>query len=291
MRLGVISDGISRDVRVAAAAAAAAGLQDIEFQYMWDYEAGDPDFPQDRRREAAALAADNGLAVSCVSRHIFARQPLGSTDAGSAEYREQMDALRRCIDFAHELKCGIVRIMSFRRETIMFGGGGADKWIVAHGAWDNLLSLMEAPIRLAEDENVKLAVETGNGTAVNSAQIMGRLIDESGAKGRLFALWDPCNSLYCGEMPCPDGAKALTGGKIAHVHIKDAVVRPARSTVDFCRLGEGDMAPHLRAIADFLRAENYTGSVSLESTYRPAGGDFADGFSQSAPLFAEIYGG
>ena len=290
MRLGVISDGVSRDFAAAAKTAAAAGLSEIELQYLWQYEAGDADFPAEKRREVGRIAADSGLRVSCISRHIFARQPL-TIETDSADYKEQMDALARCIGFARELECDTVRTMSFRREMILFGGGGAEQWIVAKGAWDNLRKLMEAPIRLAEKEDIRLVVETGNGTTINSAQTMSRLIDDLGAHGWLFALWDPCNALYCGEPPCPDGAAALRGGKVGHVHIKDAAVRPAISTVDFCRLGGGDMAEHLRGIADFLREENYQGAVSLESTYRPEGGDFADGFQESVGLFKEIYGG
>ncbi|MDD9855231.1 MAG: sugar phosphate isomerase/epimerase [Gammaproteobacteria bacterium] len=286
-RLGVISDGISRDVRVAAETARAAGLSDIEFQYMWEFEVGD--LPAARRREARQLVEDNGLRVSCISRHIFARQTV-HIEPDSKAYREQMDALKRCIDCAHELGASTVRIMSCRRETILFGGGGAEQWVVANGAWDKLLKLLEAPLELAAREDVKLVIETGNGTMINSAYTMGRLIDELDADGRLLALWDPCNALYCGEPPCPDGAQALAGGKIGHVHIKDAVVRPQRATVNFCRLGEGDMAAHLQGIADFLRAENYAGSISLESTYRPDRGDFADGFHESLPLFMQIYG-
>ena len=289
MKLGVISDGISRDVAQAAQTARAAGLETIEFQYMWEYEAGDPDMPAAKRRDAKTIAADNGLQVSCISRHIFARQ--GLIEADSADYREQMDALERCIAFAHELGCDCVRIMSFRREMILFGGGGAEHWIVAKGAWSKLCALLEAPLELAARENIRLVIETGNGTMVNSAYTMGKLIDDLGAHGRLFALWDPCNTLYCGEPPCPDGAQALAGGKVGHVHIKDAVVRPWRSSVDFCQLGEGDMAAHLQAIADFLRAENYAHAISLESTYRPDNGDFADGFHASLPKFREIYGG
>lgn len=286
-RLGVISDGISRDVRVAAETARAAGLSDIEFQYMWEFEVGD--LPADKRREARVLVDDNGLQVSCISRHIFARQTV-HIERASKEYRGEMDALKRCIDFAHELGASTVRIMSCRRETILFGGGGAEQWVVANDAWSKLKKLLEAPLELARREQVKLVIETGNGTMINSAYTMGRLIDELDARGLLLALWDPCNALYCGEAPCPDGAQALAGGKVGHVHIKDAVVMPQRATVNFCRLGEGHMAKHLQGIADFLRAENYAGSISLESTYRPPGRDFADGFGESLPLFMKIYG-
>jgi len=286
-RLGVISDGISRDVRVAVETARAAGLTDIEFQYMWEYEVGD--LPAARRLEARKLVDDNGLAVSCISRHIFARQTV-HVARESKEYRAQMDALKRCIDFAHELGAATVRIMSCKRETILFGGGGAEQWVVANDAWAKLKTLLEAPLELARREEVVLVIETGNGTMINSAYTMGRLIDEMDADGRLLALWDPCNALYCGEAPCPDGAQALAGGKVGHAHIKDARVRPQQSRVDFCRLGRGDMAAHLQGIAEFLRAENYAGSVSLESTYRPAGGDFADGFNESLALFKQLYG-
>ena len=287
-RLGVIADGISRDVKVAAQTARAAGLESIEYQFLWEWEAGDAGMPAHKRKLARDVAADNGLAVSCVSRHIFARQFV-SAEVSSAEYREQMDALKRCAEFAHELGAGLVRTMSFRRETILFGGGGAEKWIVANGAWDKLRALFEEPLRLAERENISLVVETGNGTMINSAQMMSRLIDDMGGN-RLRALWDPCNCLYCGEKPEPDGINALPGAKMGHVHIKDAIVRPPQSTVNFCELGTGDMAPHLQNIADTLRAQNYSGDISLESTYRPEGKDFADGFAASAPLFKKIYG-
>lgn len=287
MRLGVISDGISRDVRAAAETAQSAGLSDIEYQYLWEYEVGD--LPLARRREVRAITADNGLRVSCLSRHILARQAV-QVEADSHEYREQMNALARCIEFAHELGTDTVRMMSCRRETILFGGGGAEHWVVANQAWGKLQALMEAPLELAARENVRLVIETGNGTMVNSAYTMSKLIDDLGARGRLFALWDPCNTLYCGEPPTPDGLNFLADGKIGHIHIKDALVEPARASVTFCKLGEGHMAPHLQAIADGLREHNYAGSVSLESTYRPPGGDFADGFHESMPLFARLYG-
>ncbi len=287
MRLGVISDGISRDVRVAVETARAFGLEDIEFQYLWEYEVGD--LPRPKRQEVHRLVEDNNLRVSCLSRHIFARQTV-HIERDSPDYKEQMNALRRCIEFAHDLGTSTVRIMSFRRETILFGEGGAEHWVVAKDAWSKLQALLEEPLELAEREDVKLVIETGNGTMVNSAYTMSRLIDDLGAHGRLFALWDPCNTLYCGELPHPDGFDALADGKIGHVHIKDAEVIPSHATVNFCRLGEGNMAPYLQGIADSLREHNYSGSVSLESTYRPTGGDFIDGFKESMPLFLRLYG-
>jgi len=63
-----------------------------------------------------------------------------------------MNALKRCIDFTHELGTSTARIMSCKRETILFGGGAAEQWVVANGVWDKLKALL----KLARCEDVKL---------------------------------------------------------------------------------------------------------------------------------------
>ena len=290
MKLGVITDGIDRDLGVALPVARAAGLEFAELQYVGDKEVGDHSAAE--QSEIRRRLDDAGMRASCVSRHLFSRLSVMEAAPTDAAYREQIDALARCVEFAHSLGTRLVRIMSFRRETILFGGGGAEEWIVARGAWEKFVTLLAPVLRVAERENILLVVETGNGGMIHSAFQARRLLDSLGAAGdgRLAALWDPANCLYCGETPHPDGAAALAGKRLGHLHIKDARVRPPRSTVDFCELGKGDMAPYLRAIADGLRAEKYDGVVSLESVYRPDGGDFKDGFAASIELFKSIFG-
>ena len=290
MKLGVITDGVSRDLAPALETARAAGLEFAEFQFFGQHEAGDHSAQE--RAAARRLLDGSGMRASCVSRHLFNKLAVGETSASDAAFREQMDSLARCVGFAQEVGTRLVRVMSFRRETILFGGGGADHWVVASGMWDKFVSLMEVPLRLAEREDVVLVVETGNGGMVNSAFQARRLADAlGGAGGHFAALWDPCNCLYCGEVPFPDGCESLAGGRLGHVHMKDARVFPPRSRVDFCRLGTGDMAPHLAGIAARLREWKYDGVISLESVYRPEGKDFKDGFAESAGLFREVFGG
>ena len=129
-----------------------------------------------------------------------------------------MDGLRRCIEMAHELDASLVRIMSFRREMILFGSSGADYWVTSTGAWDKLLKLLEAPIQLAEEKNIQLVLETGNNAMVPSAWLGRKLIDDMGSK-HLRILWDPANSLYANEPTYPDGWEALKDGYIGHLHI------------------------------------------------------------------------
>ena len=285
-KLGVITDGISRDFEQALAVINEHGLTHAELQYLWDVEVGDlTDAQLDKTQR---LVKAHGVEVSCISRHVFGGLSLMDLDADSPAYREHLAALGRCIDMAQALGCPLARIMSFRKEMILFGGQGAEQWVVTRGAWDKLLSLVAPAVELAESRGITLAVETGNNAMINSAWLAGKLIDEIGSP-HLRVLWDPANSLYCAEKAYPDGYEALRG-KLAHIHIKDALVDMPRARVDSVELGAGQMSPYLDDIAAALKAEGYRGSVSLESVYCPPGGTFADGFRASAGRFKALFG-
>ena len=172
---------------------------------------------------------------------------------------------------------------------ILFGLKGADHWIVSKGAWDKLLKLLEPAVQLAEDEGVTLVLETGNNAMIPSGYLGRKLIDDLGSS-RLKILWDPCNSLYANEPTYPDGYKALGADGLGHIHIKDARVDMPKATVEFCELGVGDMAPYLEPLAADLEEDGYDGFISLESVYRPDGGDFEDGFRASVREFRRLFG-
>jgi len=80
--------------------------------------------------------------VSCISRHLFAGMIVGNTKPGSPLHRMHMEALKRCIGMAQDLKSPLVRIMTGKKEAILWGSHGAEKWNVAHGAWDAQLELI-----------------------------------------------------------------------------------------------------------------------------------------------------
>ena len=210
------------------------GLHYAELQYMWDKEVGDLDDAQMGRLQR--LFAQHAVEVCCISRHIFAGLLVGATEVGDEAHRSQMTALRRCIDMAKGLQCGLVRIMSFRKEMILFGSGGAEIWNVTKGAWDKLKLLLEPAVKLAEDQGITLVVETGNNGIINSGYLARKLIDELGSK-HLTALWDPANSLYSNEPAYPDGYELLRGGYLGHIHMKDCRADIPKATVDQCRLG------------------------------------------------------
>lgn len=286
-KLGVITDGISRDLEHALQVMTAAGLEYAELQFIGEKEVGD--LTDVEMTQSQALIEAYEVNVSCISRHNFAGMLVGQTEVGDASHTQHMDGLRRCIDMAQAFGCGLVRIMSFRREMILFGRKGAEHWIVSKGAWDKLLKLLEPAVQLAEDQDVTLVLETGNNAMITSGYLGRKLIDDLGSN-RLKILWDPCNSLYANEPTYPDGYQALGVDGIGHLHIKDAIVDMPKATVQFCELGTGDMASFLEPLAADLRRDGYDGVISLESVYRPDDGDFEDGFRASVETFKRLFG-
>ncbi|MBL6928708.1 MAG: sugar phosphate isomerase/epimerase [Rhodospirillales bacterium] len=286
MKLGVITDGISRDFEHALKVMKGFGLEYAELQFLWDKEIGDLD--ADQRKKALDLIKDYDVKVSCITRHVFANLTMAA-EPGDEAHTAHMEGLQRCIDMAHEVGSPLVRIMSGKKEMILWGSHGAEKWNVANGAWDSLLRIVEPAIRLAEKEDVQLVVETGNGNMINSAWTARRLIDDLGSD-RLKVIWDPANACFCHERMWPDGYETLKGGYLGHVHIKDVQVNTPQATLEVREMGKGQLADLFQPTADALRADGYDGVISLESVYHPGNGNFEDGFRACIGKFKEIFG-
>ncbi|MBA7548907.1 hypothetical protein ES705_41375 [subsurface metagenome] len=286
MKLGVITDGISKDLEHALKVMTAEGLEYAELQFLWDKEVGDQT-PEEMQR-IKELVAKYKVKVPCISRHNFVGMLVMETEPTHEAYLKHLEGLKRCIKMAKELDSKLVRIMSFRKEMIIFGYNGAEKWVASTGSWDKLLKLMEAPVRLAEDAGITLAVETGNNAMITSGHLGKKLIDDLGTK-QLKIIWDIPNTLYCTEIPYPDAYEEIKD-YIAHIHIKDCKSDIARATVRFCPLGQGDLAPYLEGIAGALKRDNYQGVISIESVYRPDNGTFEDGFREVLPVLRKLMG-
>lgn len=288
MKLGVITDGISRDLDHALAVMTEFGLDQAELQFIDDKEVGDLDGVE--RARVAALIEKHGKTVSCISRHIFAGMAMASSRPGDDLHTKHMDALKRCIEMAHELDCRTVRIMTGKKEMILWGSHGAEQWNVAKGAWDVQVPLIAPAVDLARAEGITLVVETGNGTMVNSCYTARRLIDDLDAKDTLKVLWDPANNCWAHERAYPDGYEEMRGGYLGHVHIKDVQADTPRATLEVRPMGEGQLAPQFAAIAAALRADGYEGAISYESVYHPGDGDFEAGFRQNIGRFRSLFG-
>ncbi len=287
MKLGVICDGISRDLAHTLEVMDEFDLEYAELQYVGDKEVGDHSPAE--IAEIKALLEAHGKPVSCLSRHVFA----GMTTAnrpGDDLHTRHMDALKRVVDMAHEVGSPLVRIMTSKKEQILWGRNGAEQWNVAKGAWDTLPPLIAPAVELARSEGLTLVVETGNGTMVNSNYTARKLIDDLDAKDTLKVLWDPANNCWCHELAYPDGYEEVRDGYLGHVHIKDVKVDTPRATLEVREMGLGQLADLFQPMADALRADGYDGVISFESVYRPEGADFETGFRRCVGRFKELFG-
>jgi sugar phosphate isomerase/epimerase len=287
MKLGVICDGISRDLDHALGVMTEFDLEYAELQFVWDKEVGD--HSKEEIATIKGLLEKHRKPVSCLSRHVFA----GMTTAnrpGDELHVTHMDALKRVIAMAHEVGSPLVRIMTSKKEQILWGRNGAEHWNVAKGAWDTLAPLIAPAVELARKEGVTLVVETGNGTMVNSNYTARKLIDELDAKDVLKVLWDPANNCWCHEHAYPEGYDELRGGYLGHLHIKDVMVDTPRAMLEVREMGTGQLANLFAPMAAALRADGYDGVVSFESVYHPGNDNFEDGFRKCIELFKSHFG-
>jgi len=286
MKLGVITDGISMDLEQALKVMSEHGMQWAELQFVWDKEIGDHT-PEELTKMKGLLAKYN-MNVTCITRHNFVGLCMKTTTADDDAYKQHMEALKRCIRTAKELGTDTVRVMSGRKEMIIFGTNGAEKWVASTGSWDNLVKLMKVPVRLAEEEGITLAAETGNNAMVTSGYLARKLVDDIGSKN-FKIIWDIPNTLYCTDVPYPDGYEQVKD-HLSHIHVKDMKYNIAKAEVQFCKLGDGAMAPYLEDIGKALKRDEFQGVVSYESVYRPDGGTFEDGFRESFDTFKKLFG-
>jgi len=286
MKLGVICDGISRDLKHSVDVMDKFDLEYAELQFVGEKEVGDHSAQE--IKEIDTLLRERGKPVSCLSRHVFAGMTTDN-EPGDELHTKHMDALKRVMEMAHIVDSPLVRIMTNKKEQILWGNGGAEKWNVAHGAWDKTVHLIAPAVELAKTEGLTLVVETGNGTMVNSNYTARKLIDDLDAKDTLKVLWDSANNCWCHELAYPDGYNEVRDGYLGHVHIKDVQVDTPRATLTVKKMGEGQLADLFHPIANALRADKYDGVISFESVYHPGDGDFEAGFRQCIGRFKDLF--
>ncbi|MEM9872323.1 MAG: sugar phosphate isomerase/epimerase family protein [Pseudomonadota bacterium] len=287
MKLGVITDGISRDLAHAVDVMDEFDLTYAELQFVGDSEVGDHSAQE--IRDIDALLRDRGKPVSCLSRHIFSGTT-ATNGPGDALHTQHMDALKRVIEMAHSVGSPLVRIMTQKKEQILWGSHGAEHWNVAKGAWATMAPMIAPAVELARAAGVTLVVETGNGTMVNSNYTARKLIDELNAKDVLKVLWDPANNCWCHERAYPEGYGEVKDGYLGHIHIKDVMVDTPRATLEVREMGKGQLGPLFQPMAGALRQDGYDGVISFESVYHPGNGDFEAGFRACIGTFKSIFG-
>jgi sugar phosphate isomerase/epimerase len=274
---------------------AGAGYEAVD----WTMEQFDPlRQPPERLRELAELARGAGLAVA----QLMVHQDHVTLDGELWEQR-----VRRC-ERAVE-SCAHAGIPSIGALT------GPNPWepgaarvgveVSEARAWELALRALERVLRCAEAEGVRVALEPCWGTLAHGRYRAEYLLAALDCAA-LAINFDPSHHVLCGDdIP---GAVRAWSGRIAHVHLKDAlgVSGPAarvcacgerRGAVgvegeDFAFLLPGEGAVPWPELLDALDEIGYAGAMSVENeAYRLLEGPLRGDVARSAALARELAAG
>lgn len=261
-RLGILTDEVyPDDFAKSLEWIAEQGLKHIEVRVVDGVNIANM---SDEEADAVRRAVDaKGLSVSAIASPLYKcaldpSRPVASGDVfGQAE--ESVEAhhakLHRVIAIAKRLGTRNIRIFSFWREQ------EPDNYfaeIVAH---------LKRAAEVAEREGVLLLLENEPACNGGFAEEVGKLARAVGSPA-LKVLWDPGNEAYGGKPAFPAGYGHVKD-VLAHVHIKDAYVRPDGSS-RCVPVGSGNVPfiAQLRA----LQEDGYDGLFTIETHFAPEGG-------------------
>lgn len=287
LKLGAITNGVSEDLEESLAVLVGKGLPYAELASVWGADVGH--HTQAQSAEISRLLSSYECSVSCVSPRSFYELDILSTEVTSSGYVEDFATLKRAIDLAESLGTRLVRAMPFQRPSVIFGLNGAETYLAHQNRlWTKLLKLYEEPVAYAESRGMVIAVETGCDTMASSCALGARMARDI-ASDSLRIMWDTGNNVYSGERQFPEGYEAVKD-YLVHVQVKDVKADPVNALMEFCPLGEGDLAQQLSPLADALRTDAFEGVISLENVYRPTELTARESFARSVDTFVDIFG-
>jgi len=156
---------------------------------------------------------DAGVKVSVLDTAVYkiafpGTQPVGENaadlHAGSGEYSQQMEDLKRAAEAAHTLGTPYVRIFTFKRI--------ADP----DSIFDRIVQDLYEAIAVAKQQDVILLIENefdcNVATGTETAKLFKKIEDRT-----LMHNWDPGNCYEAGEQPFPKAWNQLDHTRISHL--------------------------------------------------------------------------
>lgn len=286
MKIGVITNGISNDYETSCRIMRETGVAYAEIQHVDNLPVENLTTSDALRWKEISKRYD--VVPMCITTHAFVGIPVADIEVNDELYRQHLALLRNAIRMAKILGVDMVRTMTFAKTIVTFGAHGAEQWLAGQNrSWPKFIQLFRPLAAMAEDEGITLLIETCFNSMNTSASLSKRMIEEVGSPN-LKLLWDMANAMYYHEYPTVALYESIKG-VLGHIHVKDVKLDTVNSTVDFCPLGTGDLAPYLADLARALRGDEYQGYISLENVYKPDGGDFVDGYRMDMPVLQSIF--
>ncbi len=271
-KLGIITDEITQDFAKALEFISSYSLHYCELRELWNKNL--MNLSKDQLDRAKALMAKHRLRVSDLGTPLFKynlpempAQPSEKRDTFLANFTEQDtdDLLHRSFELARFFGTDKVRIFSY--------------WRVAdpEKAYPHVRARLTKAAEAAAKEKVVLVIENEPECNIGTGKELGRILRDVNLPS-LRGNWDPANAVMLGEVPYPDGYREVRG-RFAHMHIKDAKKSAQSGKLEWAPVGGGfiDWVGQFKA----LRADEYTGTMSLETHYRRADGNALESTRES----------
>ena len=256
-KLAVITDGLSQDFEAALKIVKSYKIEWVEIRAVWGKYNTEASPEQIRRLKELLNAYE--IRCSQVDTALFKCTLPGTKTLGAGTpvypYSEQMDLLKRAIDRAHAWGTDQVRIFTF--------------WRVAEPGkiYGRITEEVQKAAEVAKSAGVRLVIENEDETNVGTVHELSRML--ATLPSNVGANYDIGAPLWLGEIPYPDGYRALDPKRIWNVHLKGAQCAPGfedcRET--FADQGQIDLKGQLQA---FLR-NGYQGTMSLECEFTAPG--------------------
>ena len=263
MRLAAITDEFSRDLDVALDAMTAVGMTGAELRMIGDrniIDLGDDAIDRVRDRVEArgmTIVSVASPLLKCVLPGGPALDTRFQQDAFASTHTfdDQPRLTDRAFAIAERTGARVIRVFSYWR-TVDPGRVFDDVVVALRGLAD------------AAPRGVTIGLENEHAcnvaTGAETAAVMAAVDHPA-----LGIIWDPANALVAGDVPYPDGYRALPAARVVHVHAKDCHVNGHTPT--WGPLGEMgvDWVGQIAA----LTREGYDGWISLETHWSGPGGD------------------
>lgn len=264
MELAVITDEIDADLERALDVMAEYGVKAAELRGLWDKNIADA--PLEYWQRAKNLLDTRGMHVVGIASPFYkcdlpgeeAEGPTGPLHSASARgLGDQIALLQHCIEAARFFDTNLIRVFSFWRHGTL-----------TPETEEKIVDAFAEPAMIAEHEGVILGLENEHACYLGTGAQVGRVLAELNTPA-VRAIWDPGNAFMDGESPFPTGYEAVKEF-ITHVHVKDAAMRAGTTTPQWTVVGEGQIDYPSQIAA--LRADGYSGYLSLETHYSGPGG-------------------
>lgn len=249
IKLGITTDEIDEDPKVAADFLARHGLHWAEVRSVWGkYNTVQP---VEKVREIRGIFDGADVKTSIVDTAFFR----GEVPADAAALDKEWALLDAAMDRGDILGCKLLRIFAFLPK---------DGNVANTAVFPRTYELLGEAARRAGRRGFRLAVENLKGGYVQTGADSARLL--AAVKHTAFGLcWDPNNAAQAGEVSFPDGYKKLDPARIFHVHLRDYRHKPDGS-VEWAAVGTGEFDNVAQIQA--LRKDKFGGAFTLETHWR-----------------------